>query len=212
MNEKVEEFIQAVLDGMAIDEHLKKRIAQDLRSHITEASQNQSVEEALAKMGSPTEVAREFLDSVYEDKSEMIERVIQERLKVNQLLQSYREYRSKTQIFGLPLVYIKFRRRQRLKAKLGVAKGIIAIGDVAIGAVAVGQYSVGGLSSGGLTLGLLAFGGVSAGVLAIGGFACGLGAIGGYAHRYDCRRRVCQRGGCYRRTGGSPNLPKGLFL
>jgi hypothetical protein len=191
MNDQVESFISEVLEGMVIDEPMKRRIAQDLRSHITEASRNQSVEEVLGKMGSPTEVAREFMDSVYEEKSEVIERLIQERLKVNQMLQSYAEYRSKTTLFGLPLVHIKFRHNKGLNGKLGVAKGIIAIGDIAVGGVAIGGFSCGGVSLGGLSLGLLAFGGMSAGViaiggvvvgiLAIGGVACGLAAIGGVA-------------------------------
>ncbi|HEX3047052.1 MAG TPA: hypothetical protein VHY08_20030 [Bacillota bacterium] len=190
MSEQVESFINEVLERMVVDDQLKKRIAQDLRSHITEASRNQSVEEVLGQMGGAAEVAREFMDSVYEDKSEVIERLIRERLKLNQLLQSYMEYRSKIRLFGLPLVHIKFRRYQGLRSKPGIAKGIIAIGDIAVGVLAIGGLSCGGFSFGGLTLGLLAFGGMSAGVvaiggfttgiLAIGGFACGLGAIGGF--------------------------------
>ncbi len=189
MTEQIESFIGEVLNGMVIDDPLKKRIAQDLRSHITEASRNQSVDEVLGKMGSPTEVAREFMESVYEDKSEVIERLIRERLKVNQLLRSYYEYRSKTQIFSLPLIHIKYRRH--LKAKPGIAKGIVAIGNRAIGVVAIGKYSYGGLcfgmgafgllTCGFLSAGVIALGSFSAGVIALGGFVVGLSAFGGFA-------------------------------
>lgn len=71
MPDKIEDFINTVLDGMVIDDQLRNRISQDLRSHITEASQNQSEDEVLQRMGDPIEVAREFMESIYENKSEV---------------------------------------------------------------------------------------------------------------------------------------------
>jgi len=61
------------------------------------------------------------------------------------------EYRSKTELFGLPLVHIAsgfnpLTRRPRL------AKGIIAIGNIAVGGLAVGGLSFGVVSLGGLAL------------------------------------------------------------
>ncbi len=87
------------------------------------------------------------------------------------------EYKSKRTLFGLPLVHIRFGRRG-----MGVAKGIIAIGNCAVGVVALGAFSLGLISVGGLSLGLLlSLGGWAVGGLALGGFAMGLVALGGGA-------------------------------
>ena len=96
------------------------------------------------------------------------------------------EYRSKTEIFGLPLVHIiSGRNIDFTSGKPRVAKGIIAIGPIAIGGLALGGLSIGAISFGGLALGLVAFGGAAIGLLlAIGGMAIGLVAIGGGAIGY----------------------------
>jgi transcriptional regulator with XRE-family HTH domain len=89
------------------------------------------------------------------------------------------EYVSKTRVFGLPLVHIKFSRFTRTPC---VAKGIIAIGDVALGVVSIGALALGLFSLGGLSLGLLlALGGLALGGLALGGVAVGIAAFGGAA-------------------------------
>jgi transcriptional regulator with XRE-family HTH domain len=89
------------------------------------------------------------------------------------------EYISKTRIWGLPLVHVKFSRFTRTP---GVAKGIIAIGDVALGVVSIGGLALGLISLGGISLGLaLALGGLALGGFAIGGVAVGLAAFGGAA-------------------------------
>src|SRR5436190_10475131 len=80
------------------------------------------------------------------------------------------EYRSKTEIFGLPLVHIAMGVDLRT-GKKRVAKGIIAIGDMAKGVFAFG----------GLAMGVFAFGGLSIGVISLGGFALGLVTFGGFA-------------------------------
>ncbi len=111
------------------------------------------------------------------------------------------EYRSKTELFGLPLVHIvayssrsvtgvsgiphvsipTFPLRESSR-RVGVAKGIIAIGDVAIGVLAMGGLAIGGVTFGGLGVGIIAFGGVAAGVVALGGFSLALAlAVGGFA-------------------------------
>ena len=84
----------------------------------------------------------------------------------------YREYRSAKTIWGLPLLHIAFRRGS------GVARGIIAIGDVAIGGIALGGVSIGGIALGGVSFGLLGAGGVALGLL----FAAGGVAVGGFAN------------------------------
>lgn len=97
------------------------------------------------------------------------------------------EYRSKTTLFGLPLVHIKISRYGN-----AVAKGIIAIGNISVGVLSLGGLALGLLSFGGVSLGLLfafggcalggiSFGGFSIGALAFGGFAVGIYAIGGSA-------------------------------
>lgn len=86
------------------------------------------------------------------------------------------EYRSKTTLFGLPLVHIN------LGPGFHRAKGILAIGNFAAGVVAVGGLSAGLFSIGAGSLGLLALGGTAAGVLAVGGLSFGLlAAVGGGA-------------------------------
>jgi hypothetical protein len=91
------------------------------------------------------------------------------------------EYKSKTEILGLPLVHIA-RGFDPQMGSILVAKGIIAIGNIALGVFAFGGISIGVISFGGLSLGLLALGGLAFGVAAIGGVALGvLLALGGLA-------------------------------
>ena len=80
------------------------------------------------------------------------------------------EYRSKTEVFGLPLVHIAMGVDLRT-GKKRVAKGVIAIGEMAKGIFAFG----------GLALGVFSFGGLSVGVISLGGFALGLASFGGFA-------------------------------
>ncbi len=87
------------------------------------------------------------------------------------------EYKSKTVLFGLPLVHIHF-------GGLGprLARGIIAIGNISVGVVSIGGVAVGVFSLGGVALGLLfALGGLGVGALALGGFALGVISLGGIA-------------------------------
>lgn len=87
------------------------------------------------------------------------------------------EYKSKRTLFGLPLVHIRLGHRG-----MGMAKGILAIGNVALGVFTLGGFSFGLFSVGGLSFGLLfALGGWAMGALAIGGLAVGLLAFGGGA-------------------------------
>ncbi|MDX1420804.1 MAG: zinc ribbon domain-containing protein [Rubricoccaceae bacterium] len=91
------------------------------------------------------------------------------------------EYRSKTTLFGWPLLHVA----QGLDPATGrprVARGVVAIGDVAMGGLAVGGVAVGLVALGGLGLGLLALGGLAVGAIALGGLALGwYWAIGGAA-------------------------------
>jgi len=97
------------------------------------------------------------------------------------------EYKSKTTLFGVPLVHINYGR-----GEIHVAKGIIAVGNIAIGVLSLGLIALGGISIGALSAGLislaalsfgllLAIGGGAIGTIAIGGLAIGIYAIGGLA-------------------------------
>lgn len=81
------------------------------------------------------------------------------------------EYKSKTTVWGLPLVHLK----------LGHAKGIFAVGLTARGLVTLGFFSIGLFSAGLLSLGLLAIGTLALGALSIGGISVGIFALGGVA-------------------------------
>jgi hypothetical protein len=91
------------------------------------------------------------------------------------------EYRSKAELFGIPLVHIA----RGIDPKTGlprIARGIIAVGNVAFGVIAIGGFAAGGFVIGGFGLGILAIGGISAGVMAVGGIALALWfAVGGLA-------------------------------
>ena len=94
---------------------------------------------------------------------------------------NYIEYRSETELLGLPLVHVA----RGIDPKTGffrVAKGIIAIGDVAVGLLAMGGIALGGIAIGGLGLGLVAICGLAFGLITIGGVSVGLlFALGGIA-------------------------------
>jgi transcriptional regulator with XRE-family HTH domain len=114
--------------------------------------------------------------------SVLADRAVVEELKENKgylRRQGPYEYVSKTRVWGLPLVHVKFSRFSRTP---GIAKGIIAIGDVALGVVSIGGFALGLLSLGGISLGLLlSLGGLALGAFALGGVAIGLIAFGGAA-------------------------------
>ena len=91
------------------------------------------------------------------------------------------EYKSETQLFGMPLIHIAqgFDPETR---RLRVAKGVIAVGSIAVGLISIGGFSAGLVSVGGFALGGLALGGISIGGIAGGGIALGaLLAAGGIA-------------------------------
>jgi serine/threonine protein kinase len=91
------------------------------------------------------------------------------------------EYRSKTTLWGLPLVHIATG-IDPVTGQKRIAKGIIAMGDVAVGVIALGGGAFGGITFGGASVGLVSFGGMAIGLLfALGGGALGMIAIGGGA-------------------------------
>ena len=87
----------------------------------------------------------------------------------------YYRYTSKTRIFGLPLVSVRFG-RDRHPSRNSLAVGVIAIGNFSVGVISLGLISAGVFSVGMISLGLLSLGMVSVGYVAI-----GLSTVGVYA-------------------------------
>ena len=83
------------------------------------------------------------------------------------------EYRSESELFGLPLIHIT-RGRDPHTGRRRVSKGIIAIGEAAIGVIAVGGLALGGIAIGGLGIGIIAIGGLAIGIMALGAISFGL--------------------------------------
>ena len=92
------------------------------------------------------------------------------------------EYRSKIELFGLPLLHIT-KGINPLTGKTWVSKGIIAIGEIAIGFLAIGGFALGFIAIGGFGIGAIAFGGLVLGLIAAGGISLGVfAAVGGIAY------------------------------
>ena len=87
-------------------------------------------------------------------------------------------YDSKTRIFGLPLVSIRFRLYGRPARAQDVARGVVAIGNIAVGIVSLGLMSAGLFSLGLISAGLLSIGCLAFGLAALGPVAVGLLAFG----------------------------------
>ncbi|ETW97649.1 MAG: hypothetical protein ETSY1_21780 [Candidatus Entotheonella factor] len=107
-----------------------------------------------------------------------------------------REWKSKTTIWGYPLIHIAYGRNAQ--GKLRVAKGVIAIGQFAIGLIAIAQFGVGLLFGFGqfvcalsafaqvaltptIGIGQLATGYIALGQIALGYYALGYHALGIYS-------------------------------
>ena len=88
------------------------------------------------------------------------------------------EYRSRAELFGLPLLHITSG-PDPTTGRTRVARGIVAIGDIARGVIAFGGVAYGVFACGGFAVGVLAIGGCGIGVFCLSGlalalvFACG---------------------------------------
>lgn len=92
----------------------------------------------------------------------------------------FMEYRSRTSVFGLPLVHLRFGRKPGEVVK--PVKAWFAVGDCAIGVIgAFGAMSIAPISMGGCAFGLLSIGGVATGIAGWGGIGIGVWMIGGLA-------------------------------
>lgn len=177
----VEEYVNKVISYVSADEYTLKRLSEDLVSHIYEASADGDIEKTIARMGSPKDMAQELMDSIYQEKGEVVRELVNAKAQIQeQNRYSHYEFKSKARIFGIPLVHVNFS-RNRFFSK-GVAKGIIAIGNISVGVLSIGGLAFGGLCIGGVGAGLISLGGIAIGLLlAIGGAAIGAFALGGLA-------------------------------
>ncbi len=86
------------------------------------------------------------------------------------------EWKSKTTVFGWPLVHVAFGRNKN--GKMRVAKGVIAIGQFGIGAITLAQFGIGFVFGlGQFMIAPIAVGQFAAGLVAAGQF--GFGALAG---------------------------------
>jgi hypothetical protein len=100
------------------------------------------------------------------------------------------EFRSRSSLFGLPLVHIRIGDRfdilnEPVTAWIAVGNyaigGLFAFGGMAIAPASIGFCAVGLLPLGGLAIGLLALGGFALGIWTYGGLAIGWQAFGCFA-------------------------------
>jgi len=163
-----ESYLKEVLKGIHTDRKTKKRNKKDLGIRIDDGYKEDPFFDLVIEMGEPSLVAEDFmenLDVIYPDLPFVIQQMV-----------PY-EYRSKANIFGLPLVHIHTGGAKNNS----VAKGVLAIGDIAIGLVSIGGVSFGLISIGGVAIGAASLGGVAIGAFAGGGVAIGLYAAGAVA-------------------------------
>ncbi|MEW6136970.1 MAG: hypothetical protein AB1733_01975 [Thermodesulfobacteriota bacterium] len=87
------------------------------------------------------------------------------------------EWKTRTTLFGIPLVCISFGLDAQGKTK--IAKGFVAIGQWAVGGITISQFGLGLISVGQFALGFAAIGQLALGVLTgIGQLAVGVFAVG----------------------------------
>jgi RNA polymerase sigma factor (sigma-70 family) len=101
------------------------------------------------------------------------------------------EYRSKTSLFGLPLIHVRLgaswtSQRDVVKAWVAIADDaaigvLFAFGGMAVAPVCIGGFALGGVVFGGFGAGVLCYAGFAVGVWVVGGMVSGLMAVGGCA-------------------------------
>lgn len=120
-------------------------------------------------------------------------------------------YKSGAMLFGVPVIHVALGPDPERGERRGVAKGVLAVGDVAFGGVAVGGSAAGVVAIGGMSAGVCGIGGATFGALtslggfSVGGFAVGGSAVGGIATGGGAVGVVAQAGGAvgvYARGGG----------
>ena len=156
-------YVRKVVSRIHCSRSTKNQIMEDLLVALAGKSEESADRDPVEIMGPPDRVASEFIENMGLSESPGF------------------EYKSSTEIFGLPLVHVN-------TLGSGYAKGIIAIGRVAVGVISIGAVALGILSFGAFSLGLAAaigavtFSGLtSIGAVALSGFlSIGAVAISGH--------------------------------
>lgn len=170
---KIDNYVNQVLLHIRADRQVKRRIWEDLTASLNERTAyvpTGDVDDVLSSLGSPAEMAKEYMENLNTTVPKYMNAMYEES--------PYFEYRSKSTLFGVPWIHVKTRRWYSNRP--GIARGIIALGDVSIGCISLGGIAFGGICLGGVSIGLCSVGGLAiAALLAIGGIAVGTAAIGG---------------------------------
>lgn len=171
-----QQYLREIADRACLPSSYLKKILADLsEQYDTILAGCGDPQEVIRRMGDPDEVAAALYESYCS--TQAIER-------------PFVEYRSKTQLFGLPLVHIVKSRGTGSVAfvrtgpahrfgwqqgtRVPTAKGIIAIGWRAKGVVAIGNFTCGIISLGNVSLGLLTIANAGLGVIGLGNLVMGL--------------------------------------
>lgn len=154
------------------------------RQSVSKWESGQSYPE-ISKLIALSELFKVSIDSLVKDVEESTNKDNNENNYFDNLkfIMHY-EYKSKRELFNLPLIHINIGRG------IHVARGIIAIGNIAMGLLSIGIIALGGLCIGALGLGIVSLAGIAIGLLlstggiaiaavALGGFALGIFSLGG---------------------------------
>ena len=174
MNFNKKEYVEEVLKLIAAPRKVKKRIKEDLNQRIDEAIDDDVYYDVYKSMGTPSELAEEFNSNLETDQDFYGISIGIPYSKIK----AY-EYKSKANLFGLPLLHINTGGAYMSNKAVGViAIGDIAVGFISFGGVSTGVIAIGAVAVGPLALGAVAVGGVALGAVAVGAYAIGAVAIG----------------------------------
>lgn len=174
MNFNKKLYVEEVLRLIAAPRKVKKRVKEDLDQRIDEALEEDTFYDVYKHMGTPEELAEEFNANLETDKDLFGVSIGIPYSKIK----AY-EYKSKANIFGLPLLHINTGGAYMSNRAVGViAIGDVAIGVVSFGGVSTGVIAIGAVAVGPLALGAVAVGGIALGGVAVGAYAFGVVAIG----------------------------------
>ena len=171
-----QQYLREIADRACLPSSYRKKVMADL---------SEQFDAILAGCGDPQEVMRRMGDP-----DEVAAALYESYCSTQSLERPFVEYRSKTQLFGLPLVHIvksrgigsvafvrtgpAYRTGWQRCIRVPTAKGIIAIGWRAKGVVAIGNLTCGIISLGNVSVGLLTLANVGLGLIGLGNLAMGL--------------------------------------
>lgn len=186
MNAK--QYVREIVQRSCLPAKERRKLKIDLENEIDVAlERGESIELIIERMGDPDKLAAE----IYENYA-------------GEPLRPFREYKSSTTLFGLPLVHIirmnyaaltpnvrafssrriSIGRRYSYPGLSGLpaAHGVFALGPKAKGIISVGNLSTGLISIGNLSAGLISIGNVSGGLFSLGNISLALlVALGNFA-------------------------------